>query len=225
MYICTYLKPPIPLVQIYLIIEHHLYQIYLDSSLSEYLSEVSPAKLSKDKKRNYFTFAIQNDNSMYQGVCFSVEKHALFNDVSKDVNSTGIKLKRFRSSENNEDITNNDFSSVKKTEVNFERKDFQGKQFTVQQVINKCAIYDIVDISGLVYNLQQETTNQKEGAPLRIRKGIMKDETGSIDMVLFSSVIDKISNNNCYDLKKMRIQKLMNNRILKSTESNNSYWK
>ena len=119
----------------------------------------------------------------------------------------------------------NDFSSVKKTEVNFERKDFQRKPFTVQQLINECAICDIVDISGLVYNLQQETTNQKEGAPLRIRKGIMKDETGSIDMVLFSSVIDKISNNNCYDLKKMRIQKLMNNRILKSTESNNSYWK
>ena len=94
----------------------------------------------------------------------------------------------------------NDFSSVKKTEVNFERKDFQRKPFTGQQVINECAIYDIVDISGLVYNLQQETTNQKEGAPLRIRKGIMKDETGSIDMVLFSSVIDKISNNNCYDL-------------------------
>ena len=76
-----------------------------------------------------------------------------------------------------------------------------------------------MDIFGLVYNLQQETTSQKEGAPLRIRKGIMKDQTGSIEIVFFSSVIDKISNNNCYDLKKMRIQKFMNNRILKSTES------
>ena len=108
------MKLPTPLVQSYLIIEHRLYQIYLDSSLSEYLSEVSPAKFSKDKKRNYFTFAIQNDNSMYQGVCFSVEKHALFNDVSKDVNSTGIKLKRFRSSENNEDITTTTLAQLKK---------------------------------------------------------------------------------------------------------------
>ena len=39
------------------------------------------------------------------------------------------------------------------------------------------------------------------------------------DRTLFSSVIDKTSNNNCYDLKVMRIQKFMNNRILKSTES------
>ena len=70
-----------------------------------------------------------------------------------------------------------------------------------------------------MYNLQQETTSQKESAPLHIRKDIMKDQTGSIEIVFFSSVIDKISNNNCYDLKKMRIQKFMNNRILKSTES------
>ena len=65
----------------------------------------------------------------------------------------------------------------------------------------------------LVHKLQQETANQKEGAPLRIRKGIMKYQTGSIEIVLFSSVIGKISNNNCYDLKKMRIQMFINNCI------------
>ena len=129
---------------------------------------------------------------MYQGVCFSPEKHALFNDISKDDNNTGIENKRFRSITNNEDIIINNFSSVKKTELIFERKDFQRKPFTVQQVINECPIYDIVDISGLMYNLQQETTSQKEGAPLRIRKGIMKDQIGSIEIVFFSSMIDKI---------------------------------
>ena len=93
MYICTYLKLSTPLVQI--IIEHHLYQIYLDSPLSGYLSEVSHVKLSKDKKRKYFNFAIQNDNSMYWGVYFSPEKDALFNDNSKDDKNTGIEIKRF----------------------------------------------------------------------------------------------------------------------------------
>ena len=51
-----------------------------------------------------------------------------------------------------------------------------------------------MDVSRLVCNLQEETTNQKEGATLRIRKGIMKDQTESIEIILFSSVIDKISN-------------------------------
>ena len=54
-YRCTHLKLPTPLVQIYLTIEHHLYQIYLYSSLSGYLSEVSPVKLSKDKKESIST--------------------------------------------------------------------------------------------------------------------------------------------------------------------------
>ena len=76
-----------------------------------------------------------------------------------------------------------------------------------------------MDISGLVYNLQYKTTNQKEGTKLRIRKGIIKDQTGSIETLFFSLVIEKISNNNCCDFKKIRIQKFTNNRILKSTES------
>ena len=126
-YICTYLKLPASLVQIYLITEHHLYEIYLHSSLSGYLSEVSPVKLFKDKKkRKYFNFAIQNYNIMYRGVCFSPEKHALFNNISKDDNNTGIESKRFRSSESNEDIIINDFSSVKKT-IKFRKEIFSEK--------------------------------------------------------------------------------------------------
>ena len=54
-------------------------------------------------------------------------------------------MKRFRSSDNNNDIIINDFSSVKKTEFNFERKTLQLKIFTIEQVINECAIYHIVD--------------------------------------------------------------------------------
>ena len=59
---------------------------------------------------------------MYPGVCFSPEKHALFNDISKDNNNAGIETKRFRSSETNEYVIVNDFSSVKKTELDFERR-------------------------------------------------------------------------------------------------------
>ena len=94
-YICRYLKLATTLVQICLIIEHNLCQIYIDSSLSGYLSEISPVNLSKDKKRKYFNFAIQNGNSIYRGVCFSPEKHAFFNDISNDDNNIGIEIKRF----------------------------------------------------------------------------------------------------------------------------------
>ena len=49
------------------IIEHHLYQIYLDSSLSGYLSDVSTVKLSKDKKESISTL-----QSRMITVCVSV---------------------------------------------------------------------------------------------------------------------------------------------------------
>ena len=86
-------------------------------------------------------------------------------------------------------------------------------------MINECAIYDRVDVTGLVYNLQTEAEHEKDGKPLHIRKRMIKDKTGSIEIVLFSSLVDEVSNSTSYDFKKMRVQKYMNDRILKSTES------
>ena len=48
---------------------------------------------------------------------------------------------------------------------------------------------------------------------------MIKEETWSVEIVLFSSLVDKVSNNASYDFKKMRVQKFMNDRILKSTET------
>ena len=48
---------------------------------------------------------------------------------------------------------------------------------------------------------------------------MIKDETGSIEIERFSLLVDEFLNNTFYDFKKMRVQKFMNNRILKSTET------
>ena len=180
---------------------------------------MTPIKVSKGKKRRYFNFSIQNDDTIYRGVYFSPAKHRLFKDITNDSSHSGIEINRFRSSDNNSDIIVNEFSSVKKTKLNFERKTLQSEIFTIEQVINECAIYDIVDVTGLVYNLQTEAEHEKDGKRLRIRKGMIKDETLSMEIVLFSSLVDKVSNNTYYDFKKMRVQKFMNDRILKSTET------
>ena len=190
---------------------------YLDVSVSRYLSEVTLIKVPKDKKRRYFNFSIQNDDTLHQSVCFSPEKHRLFNDIINDSSHSGIEIKR--SGDNDNDIIVNNFSSVRKTELNFERKTLQSKFFTTEQVINECAIYDIVDVTGLVYNLQTEAEHEKDGKPLRIRKGMIKDETGSIEIVPFSLLVDEVSNNTSDDFKKMRVQKFMNDGIFKSTET------
>ena len=87
-------------------------------------------------------------------------------------------------------------------------KHYNQKILTIEEVINECAIY-IVDVTGLVYDLQTKAEHEKDGKPLRIRKGMTKDETGSIEIVLFSSLVEEVSNNTCYDFKKMRVQKFM----------------
>ena len=83
--------------------------------------EVFPIKVSKDKKIKYFNLSMQNDKAPHR-VCFSLEKHRLLIDIDKDSANSGIEFKRFRSRDNKNDIIVNDFTSVKKTEVNFERK-------------------------------------------------------------------------------------------------------
>ena len=129
--------------------------------------DVSLVKVSKDKERRYFNFSIENDDTLYCGVCYSEEKQRLFSDIISERSHSGIEIKRFRFSYNI-DIIVNDFSSVKKTELNFERKSLQLKIFAVKQVINECAIYDIVDLNGLAYNLQTETEPEKDRKTLGI---------------------------------------------------------
>ena len=114
---------------------------YLDVSVSGYLLEVPPK------------WGLQNDDTLHQGVCSSPEKHQLFNDIINDSSHSGIEIKCFCSGDNNNDIIVNDFSSANEIELNFERKTSQSKPFTFEQVINEYAIYDIVDVTGLVYNL------------------------------------------------------------------------
>ena len=88
---------------------------------------------------------------MDRGVCFS-KKCNLFSEIANENTSNGIEIRRFRSSDINDDIMVNDFTSVKRTEVNFEKKTYL-KPSSIQQMNNECAIYDIVDVTGLTYNL------------------------------------------------------------------------
>ena len=88
---------------------------------------------------------------MDRGVSFS-KKCNLFSEIANNNTSNGIEIRRFRSSDINDDIIVNDFTSVKRTEVNFEKKTYV-KPSSIQQMNNEYAIYDIVDVTGLTYNL------------------------------------------------------------------------
>ena len=52
----------------------------------------------------------------------------------------------------------------------------------------------LVHVTCLVLNLQTKAKHEKDGKPLRLRKGMIKDKTGSIEIVIFSSLVDEVSN-------------------------------
>ena len=56
----------------------------------------------------------------------------------------------------------------------------------------------------------------KEGQPLCLRRGMIKDYQDKISLVLFDALIDDVENNKSYEFKKLRVQKLMNEPQVKS---------
>lgn len=177
---------------------------------------MSPVKISRNKKK-YFNFTIQSKEAEERGISFSPEKHRLFSTLSSEGEPSGVEIKKFK--KDGDDIIVSDFSSVKKTDLAFGKKEIPKQFSTVADVYNEKALYDIVNVSGFVFNLEEESSVTKDGKQIRIRKGKFKDHSDTIQIVLFESFIDKILNENCYDLSDLRVQKFDDIRVLKSTET------
>ena len=56
----------------------------------------------------------------------------------------------------------------------------------------------------------------KDGKPLRLRKGMIKDSTDKIPIIFFESLIEQISEICCYNMTKMRVQRYLDERIMKA---------
>ena len=77
----------------------------------------------------------------------------------------------------------------KRTELHFGREKFS-KNVSINHIIDECALYEIVDINALVFNLEEVVTIMKDNKTLRLRKGMIKD---SADKMAVKSLIDKES--------------------------------
>ena len=104
---------------------------YLDVSVSGYLSDVSPIKIPKDKKRRYLISRCKM-MTHYIGVFLSPWRGT---GIINDSSHSCIEIKLSRSNDNNNEIIANDFSSVKTTELNFERKTIQSNFWWSKSVL------------------------------------------------------------------------------------------
>ena len=103
-------------------------------------------KLSIDKKRKCFSILVQDENELHRAVCFSPEKHRFFEKIANDNRNSGIKIKRFKFGNNDNEIMVNDFTSVKSTDLDFTYKSPGLRNFAVQQIVNEYAIYEVANL-------------------------------------------------------------------------------
>ena len=70
----------------------------------------------------------------------------------------------------------------------------------------------------LLFNLQEEpTTAVKDDKPLRLRRGMTKDSTDKMPIITFESLTEQISEGSYYDMTNIRVQRYVDERILKTT--------
>ena len=121
-----------------------------------------------------------DDGNIHRVVCFSPEKDKLFSSIED--------LKKRKVAENDNIIVKG-FTSAKQIDLHFEKK--ITKKFSIKSIINECTLYDIVDISVPVFNLQELTTVVKDGKPLRLRRDMIKNNSDKMPIIIFESLIEQ----------------------------------
>ena len=121
-----------------------------------------------------------DDGNIHRVVYFSPEKDKLFSSIED--------LKKLKIAENDNIIVKG-FTSAKQIDLHFEKK--TTKKFSIKSIINECTLYDIVDISVPVFNLQELTTVVKDGKPLPLRRGMIKDSSDKMPIIIFESLIEQ----------------------------------
>lgn len=116
----------------------------------------------------------------------------------------------------NDNIVVSNFTSAKITELHFERRKLT-KSVSINQIIHEWALYDKVDITTLVFNLEEPVTVMKDGKDLRLWKNMIKDSTDKMTVVIFELLIEKVRDGSCYDFTNMIVERYLDEWVLKTT--------
>ena len=133
------------------------------------LSVVSP---SRDQKRKYFQFTLQTKDEERRVVSFSPEKHKLLLKIQ--AKNTNCELGKCRSNSKEETIING-YTSVKEIEPTFEKKEKKHSFVPVTIVNNEAELYNVLNITGFVYNVSPIEIVEKNEQKISLRKASLKD--------------------------------------------------
>lgn len=185
-----------------------------DTIATGYVSNLSMVSPSKDRKRKYFHFTLQTEKDAKRVVCFSPEKHRLIAKINKE--KQGCEIKKFRLNDKDE-IMVGDYSSVKQQSLPFPQTEIERKLTQISTILNETGLFEVVNVRGFIHNLTAIESVDRNGENLKLRKGIITDETGSMPITFFADATDKVRDHAGFLISDVRVSKYMCERLLKCT--------
>jgi len=181
-----------------------------------YIENTSPVKVSrKDRKRKYFEFSLIQNDATKRAVCFSPEKHELISEIEKE--QAGCELRKAKVSASN-DIMITDFTSVRKTKINFPKESLKLDFSTIASINNEKSLYERVNVKGIVLEVSDNEQTEIDGKPIDLRKTVIGDNTGSITLTLFANLVNMLKPGHAYTMQNLRVSKYQSQRLLKTTD-------
>ena len=176
----------------------------------------SAASPSRNRKRKYFQFTLQTKDEERRVVSFLPEKHKHLPKIKAKHSKCEL---RKCCSNSKEEIIINDYTSVKEIEPIFEKKENKRSLVSVLFVNNEAQLYDVVSITGFVYNVSPIETAEKTEQQIRLRKASLKEHTNEISITSFGHLVEKVEEQTMFSLTDIRLSKYMDIRLLKTTET------
>lgn len=159
--------------------------------MSGYVHCLSPVKgANENNKKKYFDFAIQTEQSVLRGICFSPEKKREIDNFIKT--KSPIKIKKYGE--------NDKFGATSlsmSTPLPFGPTDMEGDK-TVVSLRNVCP-NQTVTLRGKLTKLYG--LKKLPSCNLTKQEGLVTDSTGSIKVVFWESFVDMAQEGKSYDFK------------------------
>ena len=129
-------------------------------------------------------------------------------------------MKKFRLNNKNEIIIN-DYASVQEVQLNFQKIEKKREFVTIAHINNESELYDIVNITRIIYNLEPVETVDKNEKKIHLRKATLQDKTDDIPPItIFGDLVNQINNESMtVTLMDLRVSIYMTTRLLKSTDT------
>ena len=81
-------------------------------------------------------------------------------------------------------------------------------------VNNEVQLYNVVNITGVVYNVSPIEIVEKNKQRISLWKASLKDHTNEISITFFGNLAEKIEEQKTFSLTDLRVSKYMNTRSL-----------